>query len=110
MEQEFIHYFKGYGRVPSSCIVRTQVKDGKTLFWFIDIDDGTSVTNASEQLATEMVNKFSLQPEDCRFFESYECYDHDSFDEIKYAWEEVGDKWSAELPKWIPCEDIKDTF
>ena len=88
------------------------IDDGDTFICFINIGVGTSVTNASEQLATEMVNKFDLRPGDCRFFETYNDSDNDTFDEIEYSWWPDGNKWEARSPKWKPVieDNIKDLF
>lgn len=112
MTQEFNHEYLGYGRVPSECIVRKFTDDGDNFICFIDIGKGTSVTNASEQLASEMVNKFILRPEDCRFFETYQQYGYESFDEIKYSWQPNGSVWTASNPDWKPVNDegIKEVF
>ena len=104
MTQEFTHDFMGYGRVPSTCMVRMFTDDGDSFFCFIDINQGTSVTNASEDLAMQMVNKFILRPEDCKFFETYSQYNYESFDEIEYSWTPVGTTWKAESPKWKPAD------
>lgn len=111
MTQEFTHDFMGYGRVPSTCMVRMYTDDGDTFFCFIDIGKGTSVTNASEKLATDMVNKFILRPEDCRFFETYSQHNYDSFDEIEYDWKPRGSAWEAEKARWRPADiEHKDLF
>jgi len=66
------------------------------------MDVGTSVTNASEQLAQEIVNLFSLRPQDCRFFETYSEFDYETFDEIEYDWWPDLYHWEARSPKWKP--------
>lgn len=108
MTKEFIYPFKGFGRVPSTCLVKIYEDDGETMACFIDLGDGTSVTNASEQLATEIVKEYHLNPVDCRFFETYQQYNYDDFDEIEYTW--VNGK--ADSPEWKPCndEEIKQLF
>jgi len=113
--KEFYHDFKGYGRVPSQCKVKIiQDKLLGTFICFINIGEGTSVTNASEQLASEIVNKFNLTPSKCRFFETYEEYNHDSFDEIFYVWgleKRNFTKHVANHPTWTPApENIKEKF
>jgi hypothetical protein len=112
MTQEFIHIFKGFGRVLSQCLVKIYSDDGETYVCFIDLGEGTSVTNASEQLATEVVNEYHLLPEDCRFFETYSQFDYDGFDEIEYKWEYINGEPVAKNPDWKPCneEQIKDLF
>ena len=107
MTKEIIHYYKGFGRVPSSCVIRIFSDDGEHFICFIDINEGTSVTNASEQLASEIVDKCRLNPGDCRFFETYKQYDYESIDEIEYTWEGK----TAKYPKWKPSEpEIREMF
>ena len=109
MTQEFNHKYLGFGRVPSECVVKMFNDDGEAYICFIDIGKGTSVTNASEQLASEIVNQFSLAPDDCQFFEVYEY--NDSFDEIEYTWTSKGGVWKADGPEWkLGDNKIKDLF
>jgi hypothetical protein len=111
MIDQFHHEFKGFNRVPSRCLVKIFSDDGDHFICFEDINEGTSVTNASEQLASEIVNKMNYNPEDCQFFETYQQYEYDTFDEIKYSWEfNIGDEWKASNPKWIPANEFKNTF
>jgi len=113
MKTDFVHVFKGYGRVPSSCYIKMFDDDGDTFICFIDINDGTSVTNASEQIASEIVNEYKLDPDNCRFFETYQQYDYDSFDEIEYIWKKdiLGLLWIAKNPQWKPAsEELKKIF
>jgi hypothetical protein len=112
MIEEFIHEYRGYNIHPSKCQVRIYTDDGETMICFIDLGVGTSVTNCSEQLAQEIVNKHNLRPQDCRFFETYEQYEFDTFDEIEYEWTLDQDHWEAKSPKWKPVSDdkIKNLF
>lgn len=111
MTHDFIHEYKGYGHISSRCRVKIFSDDGENLICFEDIGDGTSVTNASEQLASEIVNKMDLDPANCRFFETYGQYDYDSFDEINYQWNMVYGEWEAKHPDWLPASDeIKNLF
>ena len=97
----FIHNFLGYGRIPSRS--KVYIKEINDEFWigFENIGEGTSVTNATEQLATEIIKKENLNPDNCRFFEWYSEYGED-VDEISYTWKEG----KANNPKW----EHKDNF
>jgi len=113
MTQEFIHSFKGFGKIPSSVRVKIFSDDGENFILFEDIDDGTSVTNVSEQLASEIIEREGFSPDSCRFFETYSQYDYDSVDEIKYNWlmKKDPNKWIAEHPQWSPAEpEIREMF
>jgi len=81
----FIHEYKGYGIHPSRC--KVYIRDVGTQTWvgFENMGEGTSVTNASEQLATEIVEKEFLSPQLCKFFEWYPEYDG-MVSEIEYRW------------------------
>jgi hypothetical protein len=118
MRKRFLHHFKGFGVNESDCFVYLLEDDGEYLILFEDIDSGTSVTNASEQIASEIVNDWKLDPENCRFFETYRQYDHETFDEIKYDWVSTTkftkDKpaliWMANNAKWTPALEEKKVF
>jgi len=91
----FIHSYKGNGIIPSRC--RVYIKEINDEFWigFESMDEGTSITNASEQLATEIVKKENLDIDYCRFFEWYPEYEND-VDEISYTWKDG----EATNPQW----------
>lgn len=112
MTQKFYHKFKGFGMNPSRILVKIFSDDGENLILFEDINEGTSVTNASEQLASEIVNKMGYDPEECSFFETYSQYNYEDFDEIKYTWSKKSDgTWKAENPEWKPSsEEIRKLY
>jgi hypothetical protein len=105
----FQHNYKGFGAHPSKCMVYvkkvTNPRYGDTTFiCFEDLGVGTSVTNASEQLATEIVEKLGLEPEKTRFFETY---DKKTLDEISYSWLD----YKASSPDWSrPYLDVRHVF
>jgi hypothetical protein len=85
----FIHNYEGYGKCKSKCKVYMVSEGQLTHFCFEELDDnpGTSITNMSEHLATQMIEKFNLKPYQCFFYETYPHSGKDrSFDEIKYTW------------------------
>lgn len=110
MIKQFEHEFAGFHGMAAKCIVKIFSDDGDHFICFEDIGEGTSVTNASEQLATEIVNKMDYNPDDCKFFETYSQYNYDTFDEIVYDWNFDNKKWKAKYPKWIPANDFKEVF
>jgi len=112
MTRKFFHEFKGFGRIPSRILVKIYSDDGENIILFEDLDEGTSVTNSSETLASEITNKMGFNPGDCTFFETYSQYHYDSFDEIKYTWAKKPDgKWEAKSPRWKPAgEGIRRLF
>jgi len=99
----YIHTYKGFGVHPSKC--RVYIKDVGTTTWigFEDIGEGTSVTNASEELASEIVQYEMLNPANCKFFEWYSQYDG-RVDEVQYRWNGP----EADQPTWKHFCDAKD--
>lgn len=66
-----------------------------------DINEGMSVTNASEIIATEIMKKYlpaDLNPENCTFLEWYSYYNtkYDTIDQVEYNW----DGKIASSPRW----------
>lgn len=106
----FYYDYLGFGRIRSRCFVHIRIFRDKKLILFEDIGFGTSVTNASEQLASEIIQKMNYEHDDCRFFETYSQYDYDSFDEIKYTWTLKNEKWIASYPVWKPSNNVKPLF
>ncbi len=103
--ETFTHEYKGFGGCQSMCKVYHDEKNGFHYFCFEDMNTGTSVTNMSEHLATEMVRKYYLSPLLCRFFESYVHQGkRDStrtLDEITYSWK----MRVASDPEWMPVNE-----
>jgi hypothetical protein len=99
--KKFAHQFKGFGNCDSACNVYVTEEEGTTHICFEDIGVGTSVTNASEIIATEIVKKYNFNPQNCKFYETYE--DSGEIDGIEYTW--VNGKASA--PRWHPEDPIK---
>ena len=98
--EKFDHLFKWHHFAFQSKISVHIIKDDEKYYiLFEDLNMGTSVTNATEQLATEIVSLKNLNPDDCRFFEHYPEYD--SFDEITYSWKNK----DASKPQWRPATD-----
>ena len=109
--EKFVHKFKAL--LPSSCIIRIvnqkdeiNLKD-KHMILFENTGDGVSVTNASEIIASEIIDKFKLHPANCRFFETYKGYER--VIEIQYSWrvEVKSEKWEASSPEWSSVEQIQ---
>ncbi|HPI82750.1 MAG TPA: hypothetical protein PK122_05985 [Candidatus Paceibacterota bacterium] len=94
--KSYFHEFRKWGPV-SRCIVHIKKMGDSAWIGFENTGEGTSVTNASEDLATEIVAKEGLDPAKCRFFEFYPEYEGD-VDEITYIW----DSGKARNPQWKP--------
>ncbi|GAH71125.1 unnamed protein product [marine sediment metagenome] len=87
----------------SKCLIH--IDDGnpdEILICFEDLGKGTSVTNFSEQLATEIVALKSYDPRKCSFFEYYGKRPEEA-DKIEYKWH---GKIASE-PKWKPIKPLK---
>lgn len=94
----FIHTFKGYGGCKSQCQVDIIHENGQTIVVFTDLGIGTSVTNASEIIATEVVRKLNLDPIKTLFAERYRPGEKDEVvDQIQYTWD--GTKFRS--PQWL---------
>ena len=108
--ETFIHEYKGFGGCESRCKVYMVSDSPLTHFCFEELDDnyGTSVTNMSEYLATQMIQIFNLKPYECFFYETYPHSGKDrSFDEIDYLWAFDGKnhpEWIASHPHWKPSD------
>lgn len=95
----FIHTFKGYGGCKSQCRVNVIEEDGQRIVVFTDLGIGTSVTNMSEHIATDIVNKLKFDPLTTLFAERYRPGQKDeTIDQILYQWDGV--KYSK--PEWRP--------
>jgi len=106
--ETFIHNFEGFWNSESKCKVHVVVLHDITHICFEELDDnqGTSVTNVSEHLATQMIKKLNIRPGLCKFFESYPENRHRkdrSFDEILYTWQ--GNV--ASKPHWLPAKNME---
>lgn len=66
--------FKGFGIHNSECDVKIWFEKEKAIVLFTDIGKGTSVTNASEQLVTEIYNGYltKFDKNNVMFMETYE--------------------------------------
>jgi hypothetical protein len=92
------HNYKGFGVHASNCKVKI-IRNGEGNFVLFTNGDGTSVTNASEQIATEIVERFNLDPLNTRFFENYP-YVPERIDEVIYNW----NNGFARNPQWRPAD------
>ena len=66
----FEYPFLASGRWSSKCLVEIRNTRTESFITFVDIDEGTSVTNASEQLANELRGR--ARHANIRFFERYD--------------------------------------
>lgn len=98
------HHYKGFNVHPSICRVYIMEEEGEIWIGFQDLGIGTSVTNASEQLASEIVLKENLNPEICRFFEFYPGRE---VSEVTYQWNGI----VASSAQWkYFCSDQENPF
>jgi hypothetical protein len=104
--KSFRHEYKGFGVHHSACMVHIENIDGTNFIIFEDLSEGTSVTNASEQIATEVVKLLRLDPKECRFFETYP-YNESRLDEIFYTWDLDKQAFNA---SWEPFMEHIETI
>ena len=98
----YIHHFRGTNGVPSHCQVYIKEMGTSTWVGFAN-GDGLSVTNASEQLASEIAFKENLDPKMTKFFEWYPEYEP-RVDEINYTWKGS----EASNPQWKHFCDVEE--
>jgi hypothetical protein len=87
---EFEHSFLGFGNCQSKCNVKVWKSGDKRLVVLSDMGKGTSVTNAAEQIITELYNsKLKNLPKDNLIFaETYPYVEEDqTFDQIIPEWD-----------------------
>jgi len=100
--------FKGFNGVHSR-INLYHIDVGSTHYvGFEDINEGTSVTNATEIIATEVIKTKGWDPEFCLFFEWYDdAVPEDTVDEIMYQWKNK----KATFARWKPyCPITQNPF
>lgn len=95
--KNYIYNFLGFGMHPSSCRIHRIQKGDKTFVIFEDLGIGTSVTNASEDIAKDAVKEWGLDPESVIFLEWYP-ENGPVLDRITYTWE----RGSPKNPIWSP--------
>lgn len=106
MAKVFDHNFNGFGRPGNSSTCRIHIFEHNEykLVVFQDLGKGTSVTNASEQLATEIGRLENLDPEKTIWLECYPYYGGDyDIDQIKYTYSLVDAEYSD--PEWKPLKN-----
>ena len=102
----YIHNYQGYGVHPSKCRVHIKNVGITTWIGFENLGYGTSVTNASEQIASGIVQRELLDPASCKFFEWYPEYEG-TVDEVSYRWNGP----EASNPEWKHfCEASENPF
>ena len=102
----FVHYFKGFGWADSVCRVHLFTHPDATIVVFEDMgnDTGTSITNASEQLAEEIIALKKLNRESTAWMECYPHYDKVFvIDHITYSYDTVEKKYWQ--PQWSRCSN-----
>ena len=100
--------FKGFHNISSMINLYHIDVDGIHYVGFEDINEGTSVTNATEIIATEVIKIKGWNTESCLFFEWYEdSLPEDTVDEIIYNWENN----KATIARWKPyCPISQNPF
>jgi len=99
--------FEAFNGTQSACNIYTLYFGKVKYIGFEDINDGTSVTNSSNLLATRIVQENGWEPNDCLFFEWYAHlngkFDIDAYtvDEVIYIWKDKvasGAQWKEFCP------------
>jgi len=106
--ETFVHHFLGFRTHPSKCQVHIFSVDDLAVVIFQDVghDSGTSVTNASEQLATEIGRLKNLSYDKTAWMECYPREKHLDLDRIAYLYDP--EKNAYLNPQWTPYRN--ETF
>ena len=99
-QEIFDHNFLGFGTHPSICRVNIFFYDPYYIVVFQDLglDTGTSITNASGQLATEIARLKNLPNDKTVWMECYTDQNRFDVDAIFYNYDPKLNKYS--VPKW----------
>ena len=107
IDKDYVYQMPGY-RTEAHCWLQIFEDGDQTVVIFSELPDnpGRSVTNASDWLATCVVQEYALDPAKTRFIEYYPPEDDHprSYDEITYTWTDG----VADVPQWKPL-DIRET-
>lgn len=93
----FIHKFLGFRIHKSECKVEIWKLTDRCIVLFTDTNKGTSVTNASEQIITEIYNQYLIHDyrrEQCLFAETY--------DKVKEGIDVILPEWNGNS-----CESVE---
>ena len=111
--ETFVHAFHWLDRpFESKCkidLIRFNSGKGIIIMSEMEENEGTSITNASEQIATEIVKKYFLPVEDFKFIETYPYHWKEQgieFDEVKYNWNGK----DFEHPHWRRIKKDEDLY
>lgn len=100
--KEGSHDFKGYGIHDSKINYHIYQTDDAKVVVLIDLGKGTSVTNAAEQLATELTVAENLNHKEVKWMELYPYYNH-SAAWIDFKYDEMSEEYSS--PDWTPVPE-----
>jgi len=107
------HHYKGFGGCDCICRVDVYREGKKFLIMFTELEDnhGTSITNFTEQLATQIAELLDIPErslyDDVVWIEHYPAnrFRGETFDEVTYTWEPAPllksqASMRAKSPKW----------
>ena len=110
-KRSFTHYYKGFSKTPCKCHVdifqleemTEHGHDTIVLFTALQDNQGTSITNASECIATDMVIQKGVNIGSTLFVETYPYYDEvQQYDSIFYKYDPIMRKFHS--PIWKSLE------
>jgi hypothetical protein len=117
--RHFKHHYKGFWGTESKCYVdifqlekRTEHgHDTIVLFSALQDNEGTSITNASEFIATDIVVKYGVNVPSTLFVETYPYnYDRDGerYDAVFYKYDMAQRKFHS--PEWKPLNKLDENY
>lgn len=98
-EKEFNHHFLGYGLHDTEIVVHYFKSSEKNIIVAEDLGKGTSVTNAIEQIATEVIKKLDIDPRKTIFIECYPYYAEWELDSVELTYDSMSKEYSN--PVWF---------
>jgi hypothetical protein len=93
----FTHHFIGLRIHKSECKVEIWKLPTKCVILFTDTNKGTSVTNAAEQLITEIYNQYLIKD-----YKTNQCLFAETYDKVKEGIDIILPEWHDNI-----CEDIE---
>jgi len=112
----FTHHYKGYWESKSKCYVdifqleepTEHGHDTIVLLSALQDNEGTSITNASEIIATDLVLQYGLNIPSTLFIETYPYYDNNDLVAIFYKYDPTQRKFHS--PQWKSLKKFDEDY
>jgi len=112
----FTHHYKGFWGGKGKCYVdifqlETPTEHGHdtiVLFSALQDNEGTSITNASESIPTDILIKYGINIGSTLFVETYPYYDDNDYVAIFYTFDVTSRKFHS--PKWKTLKKFDEQY